>query len=108
MTFTALSTALPLLSAFVQAPVPAGPVPVAIEHAHDIALRERICRAAQVWFDAGDFLVGALTPTDIAALRERGTVVFELAGLGASDPLFVVDLAHSDVRADIATVVKPW
>lgn len=101
MTFTALSTALPLLSAFVQAPVPAGPVPVAIEHAHDIALRERLCRAAQVWFDAGDFLVGALTPTDIAALRERGTVVFELAGLGASDPLFVVDLAHSDVRADI-------
>jgi leucyl aminopeptidase len=80
---------------------PGRPVPVTVEHAHDIALRERLCRAGEVWFDAGDFLVGALRPADIAALRERGTEVHELAGLGALDPLFVVDLSHADVRADI-------
>ena len=90
-----------LVSALQQAPAAHRPVPVAVEHAHDVALRERLCRAGEVWFDAGDFLVGALKPADVAALRERGTSVTELAALGPSDPLFVVDLAHADVRADI-------
>ena len=94
-------SALLLAATLLQAPPAQRPVPVTVEHAHDIALRERLCRAGEVWFDAGDFLVGSLKPADIAALRERGTEVTELAALGPSDPLFVVDLAHADVRADI-------
>jgi len=98
---TPLEAALLLAAALPQSPVPPRPVPVTVEHAHDVLLRDRLCRAGEVWFDAGDFLVGALSPGDIATLRERGTTVTELAGLGASDPLFVVDLAQADVRSDI-------
>lgn len=76
-------------------------VAVAVVHGGDTALIEKLKRVGEVWHDAGDFVVGALSESDVAALRERGVTVEALTGLGATDELFVVDLAHSDVRRDV-------
>lgn len=76
-------------------------VPVAVVHGGDAALIERLKLAGEVWHDAGEFLVGALWPSDVATLGERGVGVQALVGLGATDELFIVDLEHSDVQADV-------
>lgn len=93
-----------LLASYFQSSPPAEAavrVPVAVVHGGDAALIERLKLAGEVWHDAGDFLVGALWPADVATLGERGVSVQALVGLGATDELFIVDLEHSDVHADV-------
>ncbi len=93
-----------LVSSFQSAPngpESAARVPVAIVHGGDAALIERLKRAGEVWHDAGEFLVGALYPQDIAALGERGVLAQMLPAIGPADELFIVDLSHADVQADV-------
>ncbi|MBM3990618.1 MAG: M28 family peptidase [Planctomycetes bacterium] len=96
-----LCTATASLVQSVSGPPAERRVPVVVEHEGEAQLIERIARAGELWHDAGTFAVGALTRADVAALNERGIAVTELAALGAEDPLFLVDLAHADVSADV-------
>ncbi len=82
-------------------PETAARVPVAVVHGGDAALIERLKCAGEVWHDAGDFLVGALLPQDVAALNARGVVAQMLPAIGPADELFIVDLEHADVKADV-------
>lgn len=97
---TALSFALLLQSpAGSPSEVPARR-PVVVESS-DPALRERLALAGELWHDAGEFVVGALDPAAVAALRARGLAVSTLDALGVHDELFLADLSHTDVRRDI-------
>ncbi|NUP97456.1 MAG: hypothetical protein HUU28_14945, partial [Planctomycetaceae bacterium] len=75
--------------------------PVAVVHGGDAELIERLKRVGEVWHDAGPFVIAALAERDVNTLRSREVEIHWLAGLAPTAELFVVDLAHSDVRKDI-------
>lgn len=75
--------------------------PVAVVHGGDAELVEKLKRVGEVWHDAGPFVVAALSERDIHVLRARELEIQWLAGLAPTAELFVVDLAHADVRRDI-------
>jgi hypothetical protein len=102
----ALST--PALASFRALPAQATPPSetqplraVAVVHGGDAELIEKLKRVGELWHDAGPFVVAALSERDINVLRAREIEIQWLAGLAPTAELFVVDLAHADVRRDI-------
>jgi peptidase M28-like protein len=76
-------------------------VPVAIACGDDLAFRDGLLRAFEIWHDAGDFLVGLADRGSIEALRSRGVEVTILESLRESDELILVDAQRADVNAAI-------
>lgn len=74
---------------------------VALEHHGDVALRDKLIRAYEVWHDAGDFLVARIPAARADGLRERGIGVVDLGALTAGDELFAVDLANPDAAKEL-------
>ncbi len=64
---------------------------VVIEHAGDLGLRDKLIGSMDLWFDAGDFLVGAADRGLVRTLRERKIVVIELSALQRGEGLFLYD-----------------
>ncbi|MBK7877076.1 MAG: M28 family peptidase [Planctomycetes bacterium] len=72
--FGAVGSILVLGSMAGAAPFPQGPTPRAavVEHACDAALRDRLIASQQVWFDAGEFLVGRFDEDVLRELARAG------------------------------------
>lgn len=71
---------------------------VAVHHRSDLALRDRLLARAEVWLDAGDFLVGRFPRPLVDALRGRGLAVETLPELGAGEELYL--LVTADPKPD--------
>lgn len=70
-----------------------------VEHRGDNALRDRLVPVMEVWFDAGEFLVGAARPALLSALERRDVRVRALPEVLPDDELFVVDLGRGGLGA---------
>ena len=80
--------------------------PVAVVHGGDGELIEKLKRVGEVWFDAGPFVVGALSERDANVLRAREVELEVLDGIGAQDELFIVDLRDEHVREEVASAAR--
>ncbi|MBK8178550.1 MAG: M28 family peptidase [Planctomycetes bacterium] len=76
--------------------------PVVVVHGGDAAWVETLVRGAQVWHDAGSFLVGAADGDTIATLRDRGLQVATLDSLLPGDELSLMDLSRPPLEQDVA------
>lgn len=105
------------LLASVQAQAPSRERVDVVEHASDNALREQLIATSSIWYDAGEFLVGRLSPADERAL-EQLHVPWCSAELASGEELRVVSgalagargqrLIHTSVRqALVATAADP-
>jgi hypothetical protein len=77
----------------------AAPIAFVVRHAGEESLRDALVLGAEVWIDAGDFLVGRANLHQIEGLAKRGFAATPLHGFVEGDELFLVDLDQADVQS---------
>ncbi len=74
-------------------PAAGDPAPRLVFHGHDAGLRDLLIRRAEVWHDAGDFLLAVLSPNLVETLHARGiaTQALPAEAAGGLDLWLVAD-----------------